>query len=178
MIRQAKSFFKEALAPIEKNHSAALKADIHVKQLTRKLHRRTQESSALTREVERSIVKRQASEAALEESEMNHSRLLHESGALQNRLRHQTRKLLSAQEGERQTTSRHLQDEIAQTLLAINIQLSALKTSSQAGTEKLAKEISTTQRLVSASVKRINRYAHEYAIKHKNPQGDSAASAV
>lgn len=178
MIRQAKSFFKEALVPIEKTHAAALKADLHVKQLTQKLHRRTQESSASTQKLESSIVQRQKAEAALKKSERTHSRLLNESGALQSRLRHQTRTILSAQERERQTTSRHLQDEIAQTLLAINIRLSALKTATQSSTEKLEKEISTTQRLVSDSVKRINRCAHEYAIKHKKTCGNAASSAV
>ena len=165
---RAKDFFAETLVPVEKTHSAALKAAVRVDQLTRALHQRTVEASASTRHLARNITLREAAEASLRKSGKACTQLVQESNSLQTRLRNQTGKILSTQEEERQKTSLQLQDEIAQTLLAINIGLLALKTSAKANTEKLEKEIASTQRLVRESVKRINRFAHEFAIQHKN----------
>ena len=164
---RAKEFFAETLVPVEKTHSAALKAAVRVDQLTRALYQRTLEASASTRHLAQSITQREAAEASLRKSGKDCTKLVQESNSLLTRLRNQTGKILSAQEEERQKTSRQLQDEIAQTLLAINIGLLALKTSAKANTEKLEKEIASTQRLVRESVKRINRFAHEFAIQYK-----------
>ena len=82
-------------------------------------------------------------------------------------MRHLTRKILSAQEDERQKTSRQLHDEIAQTLLAINVRLLTLKKAAKANTENLKKEIAETQRLVKQSVKTIQRLAHEFGVHHE-----------
>ena len=50
-----------------------------------------------------------------------------ESWRLQKHLRHLTHQILSAQEEKRKKISRELQDEIAQTLLGINVRLLTLK---------------------------------------------------
>ena len=88
--------------------------------------------------------------------------LLKEAARLQNRLRTQTHAILSAQERQRHKSSLHLQNEVAQTLLAINIGLLALKTSAKANTAKLEQAVANTQRLVRASLKRLNRYSHDF----------------
>ena len=163
----AKNFFDETIVPIEKTHGTALKVAVRVDQQTRALHQRTVESSASARHLARSITQREAAEATLKKSGRDSALLLKETNVLQKRLRAQTREVLSVRELERQKNSRHLQDEIAQTLLAINIGLLALKTSAKASTEKLEKEIASTQRLVRESIKRINRSAHEFVIQHK-----------
>jgi len=167
MIERAKNFFAETIVPIEKNHRAALKAAIRLHQLTNTLRRRTVESSASTRHLELGIAQRQTAEAALKKSAQQHAKLLTEAHRLQKHLRYLTHESLSTQENERQNTSRQLHDEIAQTLLAINLRLLTLKTSAKANTESLKKEIDNTQRLVKESVKSVNLFAHEFVIQHK-----------
>jgi len=78
-----------------------------------------------------------------------------------------THEILSAQENGRKKISRDLRDEIAQTLLGINVRLLTLKKGATARNEGLAKEIASTQRLVKRSVKTINRFAREFSIQHE-----------
>ena len=166
MVELAECFFAEAIVPIEKTHRTALKTDIRINQLTQTLRRRTAESSASTRHLKRGIVRRHAAEAALKVSEKHHRKLLQESRRLQKLLRDQTRAMLAAQETERQKSSHQLHDEIAQTLLAIDVRLLALKKAAHTNTETLNKEIAETQRLVKQSVVTFHRLAHEYGASH------------
>jgi len=167
MIRRANLFFSETIVPIEKTHHAARKADGRVQQLIQTLRRRTVESSASTRHLKRSIIRRQNAETSLEESGHRHAILLAEARRLQKHLRLLTHACLTAQEHARKSTSRRLYDEIAQTLLAINLRLLVLKASAMANTKSLKKEIANTQRLVKQSEKTVNGFAHEFIISHK-----------
>jgi len=167
IIKQAKTFFLEAIVPIEKTHRATLKAGIRVNQLTRTLRRRTMESSASARCLKRSIFLRQGAEQTLKNSGKRHDMLLAELHRLQKRLRDLTHTCLSVQENERQKMSFRLHDEIAQALIAIDLRLLSLKKAARAGTVRLKKEIAKTQRLVKESVRRIDRFAHEFGIQHK-----------
>jgi len=167
MIKRARAFFAEAIAPIEKTHRAALKADIHLKQLNQTLRQRAMESSASARHLEQGILQRQAAEAALKKSGKQRTRLLAESRRLQQHSRHLTHEILSAQEDEWQQISRQLHDEIAQILLGINVRLLTLKKAAKANTGSLKKEIASTQRLVKQSVKTINRFAREFGLQHE-----------
>ena len=72
--------------------------------------------------------------------------------------------ILSAQENERKKISHDLQDEIAQTLLGINVRLLALKKGAAVRPQGFAKEIAGTQRMVEKSVKSIDRFAREFSI--------------
>jgi len=166
-IRRAKLFFSETLVPCDESHRSARKAGIRVQQLTTALRRRTRESSDSTQRLAHGIDRREAAEAALKQSRGQHARLLAEAQRLQKHLRRLTHEQLTTQEAERQKASRHLHDEIAQTLLAINIRLLVLKTSAKTATEGLKKEIVKIQRMVKESIKRIHRFAHEYGVKHK-----------
>ena len=168
MIERAMSFFAEAIVPIERTHPAALKADVRFQQLAQTLRQRSVESSASKRHLERGVARRRAAEAALKKSGQHRLKLLQKSRRLQERLREQTRTMLSAQEDERKKSSRQLQDEIAQTLLAINVRLLTLKNAGRAKTETLRKEIAETQRLVRQSVLTIRRLGHEYGACHES----------
>jgi len=156
-IKRAHGFFAETVVPIEKTHPAALKADIRVNQLARRLRRRTVESSASTRNLKLGIARRQVSERALKTSSREHARLLAEAHRLQRHLRHLTHEILSAQEHSRKNDSRQLYDEIAQTLLAIHIRLLTLKKASNDNTSSLQKEIAKTRRLVKESTTRLQK---------------------
>ena len=100
-------------------------------------------------------------EAALKQSRANYKSLLDESLAQQNHLRRLTHRLLLVQEAERKKLSRDLRDEIAQTLLGINVRLLSLKRAATGNRAMLKKEIASTQRLVQQSVRSINQFASE-----------------
>ena len=55
-----------------------------------------------------------------------------------------------------------LQDEIAQTLLGINVRLLSLKQEARNNTKGLKNEIASTQRLVVKSAKSVRRVAREF----------------
>lgn len=104
--------------------------------------------SASNRSLKRGIAQRKTVEAALKQSGEHYKTLLNESLALQEHLRRLTRQILTAQEVERKQLSRGLRDEIAQTLLGINVRLLSLKKAAKGDTTNLKKEIARTQRLV------------------------------
>ena len=66
-------------------------------------------------------------ETALKKSGEHYAKLLKESLQLQEGLRQLAHQVLATQEDERRKISRELQDEIAQTLLGINVRLLSLK---------------------------------------------------
>jgi len=107
------------------------------------------------------IAQRKTAEAALKKSREHYQTLLDESLALEGHFRHLTHQLLLAQEAERTKLSRDLRDEIAQTLLGINVRLLALKKAAKGNRATLKKEIANTQRLVQQSVQSINRFASD-----------------
>jgi signal transduction histidine kinase len=117
--------------------------------------------------LKRGIVRRRAADQALKRSGKHGVKLLAESRRLREHLRHLTHEILSAQEDERQKISRQLHDEIAQTLLGINVRLLTLKNAAQANAAGLKKEIASTQRLVKQSVLTINQFAHEFGLHHE-----------
>ena len=121
--------------------------------------------SASNRSLKQGIAQRKTVEAALKQSGEHFKRLLDESLALQEHLRRLTRRLLTAQEAERKQLSRGLRDEIAQTLLGINVRLLSLKKAAKGDTANLKKEIARTQRLVQQSVQSINQFASELDLR-------------
>ena len=167
MTGRATAFFAETVIPIEGTHRAAVEDEARVKQLTRTLRQRTAETSASTRLWKRSIVQRKAAEVSLKESAKRRAKLVTESQRLQTHLRLLTHACLSAQENGRKSVSRELQDEIAQTLVAISVRLLALKEAAKANTENLKKEIAETRELVKQSSTIVIRLAHECSIQKK-----------
>jgi signal transduction histidine kinase len=81
-------------------------------------------------------------------------------------LRQLTHRVMAAQEDERTKISHELQDEIAQTLLGINVRLLSLKQSSRISTKGFRNEIASTQQLVLKSAK----FVRQFARKLKSPQ--------
>jgi signal transduction histidine kinase len=160
--KRAGAFFTEAINPIEKNHLAAREARVQLGKLNETLQRRTGELAASNRQLKQRIVKRKKAEKDLKKSGDHQIRLLKESLQLQQRLRRLTHRLLMAQENERKNISRGLSDEIAQTLLGINVKLLFLKNEATVNTEGLQKEIASTQRLVASSSKTVHRVARGF----------------
>ena len=62
--------------------------------------------------------------------------------------------------------SHELQDEIAQTLLGINVRLLSLKRGAGSNTKSLKDEIASAQRLVAKSARSVRRFARELGEHH------------
>lgn len=84
-----------------------------------------------------------------------------ESLVMQRKLRHLTHQILTAQEEERKKISRELHDEVVQTLVGINVELSALVHGNSPDVKRLKDKIARTQRLVESSVDAVHRFARE-----------------
>jgi signal transduction histidine kinase len=167
IIERAEIFFTEAITPIEETHRAALKANVRLSQLKKRLGRRTMDLAASNRSLKQRIAQRKTVEEALKKREEHSQKLLKEALALQHHLQHLTHQILSAQEDKRKVISHELQDEIAQTLLGINVRLLTLKKEAAVNANSLQKEIASTQRLVDMSVKSIDRFAREFGKHHE-----------
>jgi signal transduction histidine kinase len=167
IIERAECFFTEAITPIEETHRAALKANVRLTQLKKRLGRRTMDLAASNQSLRQGIAQRKTVEEALKERGEHSKKLLKESLALQNHLQHLTHQILSAQEDKRKEIGRELQDEIAQTLLGINVRLLTLKKEAAVNAYGLQKEIASTQRLVDMSVKSIDQFAREFGKHHE-----------
>jgi signal transduction histidine kinase len=167
IIERAEVFFSEAIIPIEKTHHAALKANLHLSQLHKTLGRRAVDLASSNRALKQGIARRKTVEQALKKSGEHSQKLLKESRQLQKHLQHLTHRILSAREDKRKEISHDLRDEIAQTLLGINVRLLTLKKVNALNTEGLQKEIASTHRLVNMSVKNIKRFAREFGIHNR-----------
>ncbi|MGD0813104.1 MAG: histidine kinase [Verrucomicrobiota bacterium] len=161
-IKRAEIFFTEAITPIVETHRAARQNKIDLRRLNDRLSRRTLELAATNRQLQRGVVRRKKVEAALKKSGQHYSKLLKNSLQLQAGLRQLTHQVLAAQEDERKKISIELQDEIAQTLLGINVRLGSLKREARSNTRGLKNEIASTQRLVMKSAKTVRRVARGY----------------
>jgi signal transduction histidine kinase len=161
-LKRAEIFFSEAIIPIVETHRAARQSKIQLNQLNEALGRRTAELAVTHRQLKRGILRRKSVEAALKKSGEHYTKLLKDSLQLQEGLRQLTHQVLAGQEDERRKISRELQNEIAQTLLGINVRLLTLKQEARTNTKGLKNEIASTQRLVLKSAKSVRRVAREY----------------
>jgi signal transduction histidine kinase len=160
--KRAEVFFAEAMTPIVETHRAVRQSKIELNRLHEMLNRRTLELAATNRQLQRGILRRKSVEAVLKSSGEHYARLLRESLQLQEGLRQLTHRVLASQEEDRKKISLELQNEIAQTLLGINIRLFSLKQEARNNTKGLKKEIASTQRLVVKSARSVRRVAREF----------------
>ena len=161
-MKRAEIFFTEAIIPIVETHRAARHGKLQLNRLNETLDRRTVALAATNRQLQRGIVRRKTVEAALKKSGEHYARLLKDSLQLQEGLRQLTHRVLAAHEDERKKISSELQDEIAQTLLGINVRLLSLKQEARNNTRGLKNEIASTQRLVIKSAKSVRRVARKF----------------
>lgn len=161
-LKKAELFFMATIAPIEETHRAALKASARLNRLHKTLGRRIVDLAASHRSLNQGIAQRKAVEVALKKSGEHYQTLLKESLALQKHLQQLTHRILLAHEDKRKELSHDLQDEIAQTLLGINVRLLTVRKSAAQNANGLEKELATTQRLVDRSTKTIERFAREH----------------
>jgi len=143
-------------------NGAATQKKNGLSRLQETLGARTEQLAATHRRLQRCLVRRKFVEAAFAKSARHHKKCLEESLQLQKRLRQLTHRVLAAQEIERQQVGKELQDEIAQTLLGINVRLLSLRQEARNNVKGFKNEIASTQRLVLRSAKSVRRVAREF----------------
>jgi signal transduction histidine kinase len=124
-------------------------------------HRATRRNKIKFNRLRPPVRRRAANENPFQQSGVDKNKYLEESIQLQKHLRRLTHRVLAAQEDERKKISCELQDEIAQTLLGINIRLLSLKEKARSNPKSLKKEIASAQRLVVKSAKSLRQFARD-----------------
>jgi PAS domain S-box-containing protein len=135
--------------------------DITARKQAEEAQHRLEALSNTNRGLNREIARRQTVEKALQKSEQHQSLMLKQSRDMQEQLRHLSHQILNAQEEERKRISRELHDEIAQTLVGINVHLAALTREAAGNPRGLQQKIARTQRLVEKSVGIVHLFARE-----------------
>jgi two-component system sensor histidine kinase DegS len=160
-VKRAGVFFLDALAPIEKTRRATVENIAQLMRSNSSLKQRTTQLTASNQRLKTEVAQRKIAERALRLSKHNYRVLLTGARSMQQRLRHLSHQVLSAQEKERKEISRELHDEIVQTLTGINVQLASLKLESGVSKESFSKHITYTQSLVEKSVDIVHRFARD-----------------
>jgi signal transduction histidine kinase len=160
-IKRAGYFFTQALVPLESAQRATRQTNRLLQQRNETLRLHTAELAKGNRRLEREVARRKVGELAVSKGREQYQQLFVQSQVMQRKLRQLARQILSAQEEERKEISRELHDEVVQTLVGINVQLSALSRSASTGMHSLKAKIARTQRLVENSVNEVHRFARE-----------------
>ena len=160
-IKRAAFFFTQALVPIEAAERATRKTNRLLQQRNETLRLHTTALARGNRELAREVALRKAGEAVIQKDKAQYRQLYVESQIMQRKLRQLTRQIILAQEEERKEISRELHDEVVQTLVGINVELSALSKGASVGLHALQAKIARTQRLVENSVNAVHRFARE-----------------
>ncbi len=161
MLRRAGRFFTQALVPLDLVRRADRESVSRLNERNRLLRSHAAELARGNRRLEREVTRRTAGETLLRRSAQRNHALLAEAQTMQRKLRHLAHQLLTAQEEERKMISRELHDEVVQTLVGINVELSSLAKGASIGLHELKAKIARTQRLVENSVNAVHRFARE-----------------
>jgi PAS domain S-box-containing protein len=111
--------------------------------------------------LKKEIIRRKLVEGSLKESQRSQESLLKSSRQQQGRLRELSHEIIRVQEDERKRISRELHDVIAQTLVGLNVHVSALARETADAAKDLRDRIARTQLLVEESVDTVHRFAGE-----------------
>jgi signal transduction histidine kinase len=161
LITRAGRFLAAALVPVEKLHHGTRASFRLLQQRAETLRLHQAELAKGNRQLKREVVRRRAGEEAVKKSNELNRQLLEQSQIMQKKLRLVTRQVLAVQEEERRQISRELHDEIAQTLVGINVELAALSHAGATEPKALRARIARTQRLVQKSVRAVHQFARE-----------------
>jgi len=133
--------------------------DVTARKQAEEVQRRLEDLTETNLVLNREIVLRQTVEQTLQKSELRQTRLLEHSRLMQAQLRHLSHQILQTQEEERMRISHDLHDEIAQTLVGINVHLATLTREAAAGPKSLQQKIARTQQMLEKSVEKVHQFA-------------------
>lgn len=154
-------FFTQALIPLEAAQRATRKSNRLLQERNATLREHTANMARSNRRLEKEITRRKTGETSILKGRAQYQQLFLESEIMQRKLRQLTRQIIVAQEEERKEISRELHDEVVQTLVGINVQLSALGKGADNGLHSLKAKIASTQRLVEHSVNAVHQFARK-----------------
>ncbi|MEO6005135.1 MAG: sensor histidine kinase [Opitutus sp.] len=161
LLKRAGYFFTQALVPLEAAQRATRNTNRLLQERNETLRLHTAELALSNRRFVREINRRKRGEEVIKKGREQYQKLFLESQVMQRKLRRVTRQILTAHEEERKKISRELHDEVVQTLVGINVSLSALGKGAMAGVQSFKAKIARTQRLVEHSVNAVHRFARE-----------------
>ncbi len=124
----------------------------HADQLEKLVAKRTAELTVTNRRLEASV-------KSIKQGHDKYCALFLQSEVMQKKLRQLTRQIIATQEEERKQISRELHDEVVQTLVGINVELSTVAQEVTASQPGLQEKIAYTRRLVENSVHAVHRFA-------------------
>jgi signal transduction histidine kinase len=151
---------------LEAAHAAG-RARIHLQRPPKIVEQPTEESANPNPPVQKAVSRRSAAAEPKAQHTKPAGQGLRASLQWQKHLRRMTHRVLVAHEDERLKLSHELQDEIAQTLLGINVRLLLLKQAARSKAKGLKNEIASTQRLVVRSAALVRRLARD--LGHHQP---------
>ncbi|TVR49964.1 MAG: PAS domain S-box protein [Puniceicoccaceae bacterium] len=134
-------------------------SDITAQKHVEEARLRVEALEAMNTALESEISRRKAVEASLRESRRSQGRLLQQAKLMEEELRLLSHQVLHVQEEERKRISHDLHDEIAQTLVAINVHLADLARGAASDAMDISGKIIKTQKLVEQSVDSVHRFA-------------------
>jgi signal transduction histidine kinase len=161
IIKRAENFFTKASTRMMEVHHGGPLHKMTLKRLKHMTSRRAAELKTTNRELQQSIVQRKAKENEFQQNGKHQNKCLGEALELQKSLRRGSHRVLAAQEDQRKKISHELQDEIAQTLVGINVRLLSLRMKARSKFKGIKNEIASTQRLVVESAKSVRRFARK-----------------
>ena len=159
LISRAQTFFMEAITPIERTHLAAKSAQAQLKQLIRTLTKRSEELTQVQKGINEKVLERETLERTRKDKDAHYTKLLEKSRLMQQELQVLAHQVLCSEEMKTGKISRELRDEIAQSVLGIDVRLLMLRQKSTGNLKDLEKDISTAQRLVESSIRKMRRFA-------------------
>ena len=133
-------------------HDAQVELTRYAGQLELKVVKRTTELTKSNRQLKGAVV-------SVGKGKEQVLKLFLESQLMHKKLRLLTQQLISAQEEERKRISRELHDQVVQTLVGINVELSAVKLAASTESPELIAKIAHTQKLVEDSVVSVHRFS-------------------
>jgi hypothetical protein len=159
--KRADIFCADTIIAIKHERVVVRKTKVQLNNHTKSLGQHSAHLAKTNRTLQRSINRSIVNETALMTNSSIHAKMLEETPLLHKHLRDMTHRLLLAQEDERMNISHELQNEIAQTLLGINVRLLSLKNTTNSNTREFRSGIASTQKLVLKSARSVRQFAHE-----------------
>jgi len=160
-IKSAGKFLAAALAPIGRSQRATQASVKRLQQRAENLRVHRAELAKSNRRLAREVQRRKAGEEAVKQGLAHNRELFVEAQAMQKKLRHLTRQVLSAQEDERREISRELHDDVTQILTAINVELVALGAAPPVALKALRARLTFTQRLAEKAAGAVQQFARD-----------------
>lgn len=160
-LKRSSAFFNQTLLPLEEIQKATRVSNRLLQKRNASLSAQSAKLAKGNQRLELEIMRRKTGQAVILQGKAEYQKLFLESQVMQKKLRQLTHQIISAQEEERKEISRELHDEVVQTLVGINVQLSTLNRAASTDLDTLQAKIARTQRLVENSVDAVHRFARE-----------------